>query len=50
LLLLLITFLNAILIYLWLEGTLSDLVIFQDSELLTIRRIAIDLQVQYEIL
>ena len=30
------------------EGTLSVLVIFQDSELLIIRIIAIDLQVQYE--
>jgi hypothetical protein len=46
-LLLLITLLNAILIYLWLEGTSSNVVIFQDSELLTIRRIAIVLQVQY---
>ncbi len=50
LLLLLITLLNANLLYLRLEGTLSNLVIFYHAELLTIRRIAIDLQVQYEIL
>jgi hypothetical protein len=37
------------LIYLWLEGTLSNPVIFYHGELLTIRRLAIDLQVQYEI-
>ena len=40
--LLLITKLVTNLTYLWLEGTLSDLVIFQDSKLTTIRRIAID--------
>jgi hypothetical protein len=35
----LITLLNTNLIYLRLEGTLSDLILFQHSELLTIRRI-----------
>ena len=40
---LLITLLFMILIYLTLEGTLSNFPIFQDSELLTIGRIAIDL-------
>ena len=40
--------LNTNLIYLWLEGTLSIVVIIQHSELLTIRRIAIDVQVQRE--
>jgi len=49
-LLLLITLLNAILIYLWLEGTLSNVLIFQDSELLTIRRIENDVKVEGEIL
>ena len=49
-LLLLITLLNTNLLYLWLEGTLYNLVIFYHAELLTIRRLAIDLQVQYEIL
>ena len=47
---LLITLLNTILIYLWLEGTLSNVVIFQDSELLTIRRIENDVKVESEIL
>jgi hypothetical protein len=46
-LLLVITFLNTNLLYLWLEGTLSNLLLFLDSELLTIRRIGIHLQVQY---
>jgi hypothetical protein len=41
--------LNTNLIYLWLEGTLSNVVIFYHAELLTIRRIAIDVQVQREI-
>jgi hypothetical protein len=50
LLLLLITLLNTNLIYLWLEGTLSNVLIFYHAELLTIRRIAMDLQVQYEVL
>jgi hypothetical protein len=40
--LLLITKLVTNLTYLWLEGTLSVLVIFQDSKLTTIRRIVID--------
>ncbi|HLN33990.1 MAG TPA: hypothetical protein VK250_01760 [Nitrososphaeraceae archaeon] len=34
------------LIYLWLEGTLSNVLMFYHSESLTIVRIAIDLQVQ----
>ncbi|HJS64708.1 MAG TPA: hypothetical protein VJ767_07590 [Nitrososphaeraceae archaeon] len=41
--------LNTNLIYLRLEGTLSNLVIFYHFELLTIRRIAIDVQVQRKI-
>ncbi|HEX7275400.1 MAG TPA: hypothetical protein VF248_07300, partial [Nitrososphaeraceae archaeon] len=48
-LLLLITLLTTNLIYLWLEGTLSNLVIFYHAELLTIRRIAIDVKVESEI-
>ena len=48
LLLLLITLLNTNLIYLRLEGTLSNLVIFYHAELLNIRRIELDLKVQYE--
>ncbi len=40
--LLLITKLVTNLTYLWLEETLSVLVIFQDSKLTTIRRIVID--------
>ncbi len=46
----LITLLNTNLLYLWLEGTLSNLVIFQDSELLTVRRIKNDVKVESEIL
>ena len=42
LLLLLITFFNTNLLYLWLEGTLSNLVICYHSELLTIRTIEND--------
>jgi hypothetical protein len=49
-LLLVITFLNTILIYLRLEGTLSNLVIFYHAELLTIRRIENDVKVESEIL
>jgi hypothetical protein len=44
--LLLITLLNANLIYLRLEGTLSDPVIFYHSEISTIRRIVIDILVK----
>ena len=47
--LLLITKLVTNLTYLWLEGTLSVIVIFQDSKLITIRRIAIDVYVLDEI-
>ena len=48
-LLLVITLLFTILIYLTLEGTLSNVLIFQDSELLTIRRIENDVKVYSEI-
>jgi len=37
------------LIYLRLEGTLSNLVIFYDSEFLKIRRVAIDVKVESRI-
>ncbi|HET9774366.1 MAG TPA: hypothetical protein VFP25_05210 [Nitrososphaeraceae archaeon] len=40
---------NTILIYLRLEGTLSNLVIFEVSEIIIVKRIAIDLQVESEI-
>ena len=49
LLILLIRLLTAKSIYLTLEGTLSDIVIFQHSELLTIKKIENDFYVQYEI-
>lgn len=47
--LLLITLLNTNLIYPWLEGTSSKLVIFHHSELLTTRRLATDLRVRCQI-
>ena len=49
-LLLLITLLNTNLLYLRLEERLSNLVIFQHSELLTIKRIENDVKVESEIL
>ncbi|MGB9167757.1 MAG: hypothetical protein WCB31_02405 [Nitrososphaeraceae archaeon] len=39
-----------ILIYLSLEGTLSNLVIFQLSEIMIVKRIVIDVQIQSEII
>lgn len=49
-LLVFITFLTKNLIYLWLEGTLSSILLFEDLKLLTIGRIVNDVWVEHKII